>query len=270
MRDSVGGARRPIAADRWAFGTCPTGAASLKRSPVDICLFDGFEPARIYELIYPAKNPWVMGLGYAVTRDLASFLRYATKDDAGQANPLARDQREVGIRRAYGTGTSSTGMYMRDYLYLGFNEDESHRKVFDAVRIAIPGTHRLFANVEFADPNVYSRQDQHHDFVSYSFPPLTYGVTIDPISGVRDGILKRPATDPLVIQIDTGQRVLADERVAQRARRPGQAGADARGRAVLPALEPVARRRQRRRQPADQRGTCEIPGDRQPDQPHRR
>lgn len=92
---------------------------------------------------------------------------------------------------------------MREFLYLGFNEDESHRRAFDAVRIAIPGTHRLFANVEFSDPNVYSRQDDHRDYVSYSHPPLTYAVTTDPISGLRDGILKRPATDPLVLHIDT-------------------------------------------------------------------
>jgi hypothetical protein len=39
--------------------------------------------------------------------------------------------------------------------------------------------------------------------LSYSYPPLTYAVTTDPISGVRDGILKRPATDPLVFQIDS-------------------------------------------------------------------
>jgi Alpha/beta hydrolase domain len=94
-------------------------------------------------------------------------------------------------------------MYQRDFLYLGFNEDEGHRKVFDGVWINIPGTHRLFANVEFADPNTYSRQDSRHDFLSYSYPPLTYAVTIDPISGTRDGILKRPATDPLVFHTDS-------------------------------------------------------------------
>ena len=43
-------------------------------------------------------------------------------------------------------------MYMRDWLYLGFNEDESHRQVFDAVADHDSGTHRLLANVEFADP----------------------------------------------------------------------------------------------------------------------
>lgn len=203
VRDSVAGTRMPISSNRWAFGRCDTGQSSLVATTLDLCVFDGFKPHRIYELIYPAKNPWVMGLGYAVTRDVASFLRQATKDDAGTPNPLAQDASTVGIRRAYATGSSSTGMYLRDFLYLGFNEDEAHRKVFDAVSILIPGTHRLFANVEFADPNIYSRQDDHHDFVSYSYPPLTYAVTTDPISGIRDGILKRPATDPLVVQTDS-------------------------------------------------------------------
>ena len=203
VRDAVDGERRPVPADGWAFGTCPSGEASLAASATDICLFGGFDPDKVYELIYPAKNPWVMGLGYAVTRDVASFLRYETADDAGTPNPLAASADATGIRRAYGLGISSTGMYLRDWLYLGFNEDEAHRRVFDAVRIHIPGTHRLFANVEFSDPNIYSRQDRTSDFTSQSYPPLTYAVTTDPVTGVRDGILKRPATDPLVFHVDT-------------------------------------------------------------------
>ena len=203
VRDEIDGQRRPIPADGWAFGTCPSGAESLAPSTTDLCLFDGFDPNKVYELIYPAKNPWVMGLGYAVTRDVASFLRYETADDAGTPNPLAASADATGIRRAYGLGISSTGMYLRDWLYLGFNEDEAHRQVFDAVRIHIPGTHRLFANVEFADPNIYSRQDRTPDFTSHSYPPLTYAVTTDPVTNIRDGILKRPATDPLVFHVDT-------------------------------------------------------------------
>ena len=203
VRDEIDGQRRPIPADGWAFGTCPSGAESLAPSTTDLCLFDGFDPDKVYELIYPAKNPWVMGLGYAVTRDVASFLRYETADDAGTPNPLAASADATGIRRAYGLGISSTGMYLRDWLYLGFNEDEAHRQVFDAVRIHIPGTHRLFANVEFADPNIYSRQDRTPDFTSHSYPPLTYAVTTDPVTNIRDGILKRPATDPLVFHVDT-------------------------------------------------------------------
>ena len=202
VRSQPGGARTPIAADRWAFGRCPNGEASLVPTRTEICLFDGFARDRLYELIYPARHPMVMGLGYVVTRDVASFLRYAVRDDAGNPNPLASGTSDTGIRRAYGSGISSTGMYVRDFLYLGFNEDEAHRRVFDAVNIAIPGTHRLLANVEFADPNTYSRQDVWHDSLSYSYPPLTFAVTTDPVSGIRDGILKRPATEPLVFQVD--------------------------------------------------------------------
>jgi hypothetical protein len=78
-------------------------------------------------LIYPAKNPIVMGLGDAVTRDIGSFLRYETHDDAGNSNPIATGSTDVGIRRSYSFGSSSTGMYQREFLYLGFNEDEAHR-----------------------------------------------------------------------------------------------------------------------------------------------
>lgn len=202
-RDSVAGLKTTVPADRWAFGRCPDGQARLEPTTTDICLFDGFKSNRLYELIYRAKNPRVMGLGYAITRDLASFLRFATADDAGNANPVRASTTETGIRRAYVLGQSSTGMYLRDFLYLGFNEDEQHRRVFDAALISTPGTHRLFANVEFADPNTYSRQDDRHDFLSTSAAPLTFGVTTDPVTALRDGILKRPATDPLVMQVVT-------------------------------------------------------------------
>jgi hypothetical protein len=68
-----------------------------------------------------------MGLGYAVTRDIGSFLRYETHDDAGNSNPIATGSTDVGIRRSSSFGSSSTGMYQREFLYLGFNEDEAHR-----------------------------------------------------------------------------------------------------------------------------------------------
>jgi len=100
VRSSSAGTRTPIPSDRWAFGRCQTGKASLIPTTTDICLFDGFKTDSIYELVYPAKNPWVMGLGYVVTRDVASFLRYEARDDAGNPNPLALAPGNVGIRRA--------------------------------------------------------------------------------------------------------------------------------------------------------------------------
>ena len=203
VRDSVSGVKTAVPPDRWAFGTCTTGKDSLVASDSNICLFDGFRADRLYELIYQARNPIVMGLAYAVTRDVGSFLRYETKDSAGNPNPLAESATRVGITRIYSFGGSQSGEYQREFVYLGFNEDEAHRKVQDALWVHKSGTHRLFANVEFADPNTYALQDDRHDFLGTSYPPFTYAVTTDPVSKIRDGLSKRPLTDPLVFQTDT-------------------------------------------------------------------
>jgi len=197
VRDSVRGFKTAIPADQWAFGTCPTGKASLAANDTNICLFDGFRADRLYELVYAAKDPNVMGLAYAVTRDIGSFLRYETKDAAGNPNPL------TGITRIYSFGGSQSGEYQREFLYLGFNEDEAHRKVQDALWVHKSGTHRLFANVAFADPNTFALEEDRHDFLGTSVPPYTFGVTIDPISKIRDGLAKRPQTDPFIFQTDT-------------------------------------------------------------------
>lgn len=208
-REAVGGAKRPVPSDRWAFGHCPTGRASLRPSSTDICYFDGFRADRLYELVYTAKNPLVMGLGYAAVRDVGSFLRFEDRDSTGTPNPLAQpgggspSPTTAVMRRMYATGASQTGAFLRDFIYLGFNEDERHRKVFDAVMPTIAGTDRVFINVRFADPNVFGGQDDRHGFLQSAYPPLTYAVTTDPISGIRDGILKRPDTDPLIVHIDS-------------------------------------------------------------------
>ena len=74
VRDRVSEPKKPIPSDAWAFGTCPDGKASIVPDGTHICLFTGFRADKLYELIYPAKDPIVMGLGYAVPRDLTSFL----------------------------------------------------------------------------------------------------------------------------------------------------------------------------------------------------
>ena len=198
VRDEENGRRVPIPSNQWAFGTCPTGKPSLVPDAVDLCYFPGFDPAKIYELIYQARDPIVLGLGFAATRDVASFLRRGTKDDYGTPNPLG-----TGITRAYAAGGSQTGGYLRDYIYLGFNEDERQQQVFDGIIPWIAGTDRVLINVRFADPNAYSEQDHQHDYLQNSYPPFTYAVTTDPLSGIHDGILKRPRTDPRVMQVDT-------------------------------------------------------------------
>jgi len=196
-RKRAGAPATEVPAEKWAFGTWDTETAALSPTLGDITLFDGFSPDRLYELIYTARAPIVMGLAYAVTRDLASFLRYSAEDSAGNPNPIAAK----GLPRlAYAYGASSTGMYLREFLYLGFNEDEAGRRLFNGVFINTGGANRLFANVEFAHPTFYSAQDVHQDSGSNAIGPATFGVSLDPLTGIEDGLLKRPDTDPVVIE----------------------------------------------------------------------
>src|SRR6478735_11723076 len=69
----------------------PAGIEVKFESPTRVSIKrpEGFDAGAIYELIYTAKDPKVMGLGFAATRDIVSFLRYEVADSTGTANPVA-------------------------------------------------------------------------------------------------------------------------------------------------------------------------------------
>lgn len=147
----------------------------------------GFDAGAIYELVYPARDPIVMGLALAATRDVVSFLRYENADTAGTPNPLARG----GLAsHAIGMGVSQSGRMLRDLLWQGFNEDEAGRRVFDGLLPIIAGSRRSFTNFPFAQPGRFSRQHEDHLQPGDQFP-FAYPVLTDPISGRTDGILAR-------------------------------------------------------------------------------
>jgi hypothetical protein len=75
--------------------------------------------------------------------------------------------------------------------------------VFDGILPTIGGTDRVFINVRFADPNIWSDQDDRHDLLQTSYPPFSYAVITDPVTGIHDGVMKRPGTDALVMQTDS-------------------------------------------------------------------
>ena len=60
-------ARVTIPASEWKFATCDTGTNAFPGtpSPTSVCLKGGFDPAYLYELVYVAKDPKVMGVGLA-------------------------------------------------------------------------------------------------------------------------------------------------------------------------------------------------------------
>jgi hypothetical protein len=42
---------------------------------------NGFNPALAYNVIFTAKDPYVLGIGFAALRDVASFFKYELHDD---------------------------------------------------------------------------------------------------------------------------------------------------------------------------------------------
>ncbi|MBM4184152.1 MAG: hypothetical protein FJ207_07965 [Gemmatimonadetes bacterium] len=159
----------------------------------------GFDGGAIYEFVYEAKDPVVMGIGFAAMRDVISFLRYERHDAEGNFNPL-----DEPATTALSLGISQSGRALRDFLYLGFNEDTRGRIVFDGMHVDIAGSRKTFTNYAFSQPGRWQKQHEDHVYPGDQFP-FTYTMLRDPIGGGADGILVRcSATDtcPRIVHTD--------------------------------------------------------------------
>ena len=160
----------------------------------------GFDAGALYEITYTARDPIVLGLGFAATRDVVSFLRH----EGGAANPLAPNGTPA-IRRAIGFGISQSGRFLRDFLHLGMNEDTSGRIVFEGLMPHVAGARRMATNLRFGLPGRNARHPQDPAWPADDFP-FTYAVMEDHLSGRRDGLLRRciaSGTCPKVMQTDS-------------------------------------------------------------------
>jgi hypothetical protein len=152
----------------------------------------------IYEFSYTAKNPTVAGLGFAAVRDWSSWLRYAMQDDSGTANPLAGY-----ITRIYTEISSQPGRLLNDFRYLGFNEDESGRKVFDGHMQWIAAGSGIGMNYRFSQSGRTERNRQDHLYPENLFPFANVPTT-DPFTGKTDSRYARceaTGTCPFAVEI---------------------------------------------------------------------
>ncbi|NSW93586.1 MAG: hypothetical protein HPY62_02625, partial [Bacteroidales bacterium] len=194
--------RIPVPNSEWAFSNCSGFRFPGIPDPKKISLRDGFQPNYIYELIYTAKNPLVLGLGFASIRDFVSFLRNEKADEAGIPNPLAVPSTgEIPVKAAVMQGVSQCSNFARTFLFLGFNTDEKGKSVFEGVNAHI-GTRRISLNIRFGRPGGGGLQHEDHLFPGND-PPFTWGNESDPISGVTGGILEKCSAEgncPKIIQ----------------------------------------------------------------------
>ena len=159
-----------------------------------------FQQGRLYEFTYPAQDPIVAGLAFAALRDLVAFLHHAATDGAGAPNPLAGD-----VQFIYSFSWSQPARFMRDFLHLGFNEDEQGRRVFDGIFNWTGGGSGGFFNYRFAQPGRTHRQHIGRWYPEREFP-FANQFLFDPITGKTDGRLRRClATDtcPKIFEVNS-------------------------------------------------------------------
>lgn len=147
--------------DRWSF----TDAKNLT-------LKDGFEPGKLYELLYTARDPRVTGLGLVAVRDAVSHFKRDT------------------IRFAYGFGISQSGRFLNHFLHEGFNADEAGRIVFDGVMPHVPGAGKGLFNYRFAQTTRHGSQHQDVLYPADFFPFHSVAQT-DPLTGRTGDALAR-------------------------------------------------------------------------------
>lgn len=167
VRDTPTSARMVIPRDQWQFGS-DNNSFSVR---------GGFKKGRIYELVYMAQDPVVVGLGFAAIRDFVSY----AKHDPNAVAP---------VKRAYGVGISQSGRFLRHMLYQGFNADDQDRIAFDGMIPHVAGAGRGSFNHRFAQP---SRDSQPMNALFYPTDifPFSDTVQTDPVTGERDGLLMR-------------------------------------------------------------------------------
>ncbi|HTC65457.1 MAG TPA: alpha/beta hydrolase domain-containing protein [Candidatus Saccharimonadales bacterium] len=168
----------------WSFATCGQNGEPVP-SATQICYPAGFKPGELYEITYRAKDPLILGLGFAATRDLGAFLKAATKDDSGTPNPVLTSN-----ARAIVMGSSQSGRFIRTFINLGFNRAEDGKIVFDGAFPEIGGG-QLPLNVRWGQPGRGAGNAEVDNQVPGAEFPFTYGQETDPLTGRTAGILDR-------------------------------------------------------------------------------
>ena len=180
VRHRVEDEREVVPRDQWGFGRIENGSVVADNGFVH--LKGGFQPHRIYEVVYRSHNPPLVGLGPAGIRDFITLLRHDGSDELGIA--------PGDITSAISFGISQSGRFLRTFLFYGFNGDEQGRRVLDGVISDVAGGGRGSFNHRFAQAS----RDA-HPYMNMFHPtdifPFTDVEQSDPETGLTLGLLSR-------------------------------------------------------------------------------
>jgi Alpha/beta hydrolase domain len=144
-----------------------------------VYLASGFLPGKVYRVVYTTIGAPVIGLGLLAARDMVAFLRYGS---AQEGNPCAGH-----VQHVYSFGRSQSGRFLRHFLYLGLNEDERQRTVFDGLIPLVAGGGRGEFNQRFGQPSNSNKYSVKNLF------PFHDTTQAEPETGRTDGLLARLA-----------------------------------------------------------------------------
>ena len=137
-----------IPPSEWAWARCDAGNPFPGTpDPRQICLKNGFDAHRLYQVKFTSHDAYALGIGFAAWRDVGQFFKTARADDVGTANPVAGM-----VTHSIGRGVSQSGNFLRGWLHLGFNQDEAGRQVHDGLWPIIAGR-RIALNFRWAQPD---------------------------------------------------------------------------------------------------------------------
>ena len=185
VRDGPMEKRRVISRSDWGF--VGSTAAKAEPGPRTIRLNGGFEPGKIYEVVYRARDPAIAGLGFAALRDFASYL----KQDGNEA---------AAAKRVYAMGISQSGRFLRHFLYEGFNADEQGKQAVDGMFVHVAGAGMGSFNHRFAQP---SRDAQPTNALFYPTDVFPFADTPqrDTVTQQTSGLLDRATADKVLPKI---------------------------------------------------------------------
>jgi hypothetical protein len=178
MQEHEDAPAQTISRQQWSFARLEGGR--VVPDATHIYLASGFVPGKVYQVVYTTVGAPVIGLGLLAMRDIVSFLRYAS---APEGNPCAGQ-----VQYAYTFGRSQSGRFLRHFLYLGLNQDERDRTVFDGLIPLVAGGGRGEFNQRFGQPSNANKYSVKNLF------PFHDTTQTDPDTGRTDGLLARLAT----------------------------------------------------------------------------
>ena len=157
--------------ERWQFAQ-ETGSGVVS-SDRHIYMEGGFEPGKIYYIVYETGSAPVAGTGFIALRDVAPFLRAAS-----EINPTPG-----GYEAIYAWGVSQTGRFLRHFMHLGMNATEDGDVAYEGILPHVAGARRGAINHRIAQPSNHSPPIWGHVF------PFADQPTSDTLTEESGGLL---------------------------------------------------------------------------------